>query len=236
MKTKRALLHTLSEEMTQLGRIPNGDMGAPKEEAATTSASTTGSTALEVVVHGGEVAERPPPGTGECFVCMDDELPAPASPCKCKRRFVHAACQTRMCAETKRNDCAVCGAPYANVHMNVHMKVSPSRAGYFVAALAACWLLCSVWLVVHFSANPTSLQGVPYHIIGILFVTTLMLTNLAMCLARRMARRELGPTWATIQSRRVVVNLRPVPDLEAASSTTAYSSAEATCVGSPNTS
>ena len=53
-----------------------------------------------------------------CYVCFgDDEVPR--SPCACKDRFVHVACQLRLVERSGAARCDVCLAPFPNVHVDV---------------------------------------------------------------------------------------------------------------------
>lgn len=89
----------------------------------------------------------------ECFICTESE-PAPRkSACKCTDRHVHDACLAKMIVTTRRVQCPVCTAPYANVTSKTRVVgVDVSSRGCMVlgTAMAAVVLIgCGIntWLV-----------------------------------------------------------------------------------------
>lgn len=89
----------------------------------------------------------------ECFICTESE-PAPRkSACKCTDRYVHDVCLAKMIETTRRVQCPVCTAPYANVASKTRVVGVDifSRGGMVLgAAMAAVVLIgCGIntWLV-----------------------------------------------------------------------------------------
>ena len=73
-----------------------------------------------------------PVTTGECYVCF--EADAPASPCRCRDRFVHVWCQLKQVEASGKAICGVCTATYPNVECSVtETERIGRRAWCFVA-------------------------------------------------------------------------------------------------------
>ena len=72
---------------------------------------------------------------GVCYVCMDEDDPAPRSQCACRTSFLHRSCQMRMIATQEHPQvCMVCRAPYRNV-VGLVRSADGVRAG-------TCSLMC----------------------------------------------------------------------------------------------
>lgn len=92
---------------------------------------------------------------GTCFVCLNDDEPAPRSQCAC-RTYLHRSCQRRMIAvQQNPRVCMVCKRHYANVHTTTRHR----ECAVYVLAV---WLASSslLYVFVHdWRANGVSISS-----------------------------------------------------------------------------
>lgn len=78
---------------------------------------------------------------GPCYVCFGED--APPSPCKCRDRFLHAECQTRLVRTSGHARCAVCTVDFPNVTVVPTHKLTP-RGRRLLLAVALLVILAIV--------------------------------------------------------------------------------------------
>ena len=140
---------------------------------------------------------------GECFVCMDEQRPAPPSQCRCIGRYVHPQCQQRLLQRS--GSCAVCNGRYGNV---VEER-RPSANAYFFAFFLMC---CAVQLtlslvllgIVVWMDGPTE-----YRTFAMAGCVLSVLCALEACFVRAVAMHVAGPGWMVCTHRRVKVRIGP---------------------------
>ena len=79
---------------------------------------------------------------GECFVCMEENSPAPPSPCKCKGRFLHPHCHLKLIEQTHAMTCSVCTAEYYNLSIKVSTIKRPSTPAIWISSLLFICIFC----------------------------------------------------------------------------------------------
>lgn len=83
----------------------------------------------------------------ECFICTES-IPTPArSECLCTYRFMHETCFLKMLNARNDVNCAVCAAPYRNVHLTKRRVLKAfSPCGAVATLLCALFMLVTCWI------------------------------------------------------------------------------------------
>lgn len=122
---------------------------------------------------------------GVCYVCMDEDDPAPRSQCACRTSFLHRSCQVRMVATQEQPEvCMVCRAPYRNV-VCVMRSDDGGRAG--TCLFVSLWAVTTALLLTSVGCFRELASSEP--VVGISaamgFSTYVSLTLFAVCWAVR---------------------------------------------------
>lgn len=87
----------------------------------------------------------------ECFVCTESE-PAPLkSSCLCTDRYIHTDCFVKLLGAQGKTNCAVCAAPYGNLHVKtLHTVNAFSPCGYVTLFVAITIVFICISTIIPF--------------------------------------------------------------------------------------